>query len=91
MNCYRHPSRPAIGACKACSKGVCHECANDTKNGLACSDICVDEVKRVNRISELNLVMMEKYLRSRNGIPRIALHVIAGFILGAVIVRMFTY
>lgn len=91
MNCYRHPSRPAIGSCKACSKGLCHECAQDTKNGLACVDVCVDEVKRLNRINDLSLVLMEKYLRARSGLPRVALHVIAGVILGAIVTRLFTY
>ena len=91
MNCYRHPSRPALGSCKACSKGLCLECSYDTKNGLACVDTCIDEVKRLNRINDLSLVLMEKYLRAPSGLSRMALHIIAGVILGAVVTRLFTY
>lgn len=89
MNCYRHPSRPAVGSCKACSKGLCLECGRDTKNGLACIDTCIDEVKRLNRIADLSLVLMEKYLQARSGLPQMALHILSGVILGAILTRMF--
>ena len=88
MNCYRHPSRPAIGNCKACHKGVCHECAYDTNGGLACVNTCIDEVKRLNRITDISLVLMEKYLQARTNITQLALHIIAGFILGAIVTRL---
>lgn len=89
MNCYRHPSRPAIGSCKACSKGLCLECAHDTKNGLACVDTCIEEVKRLYRITDLSLVLMEKYLQPRTGLPRLVLHILAGVILGAIMTGLF--
>ena len=91
MNCYRHPSRPAVGSCKACSKGLCLECAHDTKNGLACVETCIEEVKRQNRITDLSLVLMEKYLQANSGLPRLALHIIAGVILGAILARLFIH
>ena len=44
VHCYTHRDRQAVGACKACSKGVCGDCARDCDGGLACSDRCVTEV-----------------------------------------------
>jgi hypothetical protein len=40
-----------------------------SKAGLACVDTCIDEVKRLNRITDLSLILMEKYLRARSGLP----------------------
>ena len=78
-----------MGNCKACHKGLCLECAHDTKNGLACVDTCIDEVKRLNRVNDLSLVLMEKYLQARSGLPQLILHIVAGVILGAILTRLF--
>ena len=78
-----------MGSCKACSKGLCLECAHDTKNGLACVETCIDEVKRLNRVTDLSLVLMEKYLQANSGLPRLVLHILGGIILGAILTRLF--
>jgi hypothetical protein len=70
---------------------VCLECAHDTKNGLACVDTCIDEVKRLNRITDLSLILMEKYLQARTALPQLVLHIIAGVILGAILTRLFIH
>ena len=36
MRCFNHPDRDAVGVCKACSKGLCPECAVDLGHGLSC-------------------------------------------------------
>jgi hypothetical protein len=36
MHCYNHPDRNAVGFCKGCCKGLCHECGVDLGHGLAC-------------------------------------------------------
>lgn len=54
MKCYLHNDRDAIGVCKACSKGVCSECAHDTGNGLACKETCIEEVQAINEIISRN-------------------------------------
>ena len=36
MRCFNHHDREAVGACKACSKGLCSECAVDLGHGLSC-------------------------------------------------------
>jgi len=57
MKCYSHNDRDAIGVCKACSKGVCSECAYDTGNGLACKETCIEEVQAINEIISRNRQM----------------------------------
>jgi len=52
MKCYRHNDTDAVGSCKTCNKGLCHECAFDTSNGLACKDTCIDEVCALNETIE---------------------------------------
>jgi hypothetical protein len=36
MRCYNHSDRDAVGSCRACSKGLCVECAVDSEYGLSC-------------------------------------------------------
>lgn len=38
MHCYQHPQQSAVGICKHCYKGLCHNCASDTGDGLACHE-----------------------------------------------------
>lgn len=35
MRCLNHRDREAVGTCKACSKGLCAECAVDLADGRA--------------------------------------------------------
>lgn len=34
MNCYFHPSRPAVAQCPDCGKGLCKECASKYKKPI---------------------------------------------------------
>lgn len=54
MKCYNHPETDAVGTCKSCSKGLCHNCLTDTGNGIACTATCVEEVKTLNKLTESN-------------------------------------
>jgi len=47
MNCFNHPSIPAIGMCKHCNKGLCADCASDLGHGLACRDKHEQEVEGI--------------------------------------------
>ena len=38
----------AVGTCKQCSKGICHECITLVDNCVACASTCVEEVRAVN-------------------------------------------
>jgi len=54
MNCFNHPDIPAIGICKACSKGLCLECATDLDHGLACKNKHEESVNTINSILSKN-------------------------------------
>lgn len=42
MNCYYHPSRPAVATCPQCGKGLCEDCAQKNYQGY-CDD-CAEEM-----------------------------------------------
>ena len=50
MKCYYHQDSDAIGLCKACSKGVCVQCAIDAGGGLACRGSCEETVRSINAL-----------------------------------------
>ena len=50
MNCFNHPDRLALGACKHCCKGVCNDCITDTGVGIACKGSCEDHVRAIDRL-----------------------------------------
>ena len=54
MNCFNHPGSPAIGTCKACSRGLCTECAVDLEHGLACKNKHEAMVESYNTIITKN-------------------------------------
>ena len=44
MDCFYHPGIAAVGTCKSCGKGICHACAADLGQGLACRERCEADV-----------------------------------------------
>ena len=54
MKCYNHSERSAVGICKSCGKGICHECVAVLPNGLACKGMCESRVELLNQIIEKN-------------------------------------
>ncbi len=50
MKCFNHPEVPAIGICKACSKGLCSDCVTDLGHGLACKGIHEERVEALELI-----------------------------------------
>jgi uncharacterized membrane protein YeaQ/YmgE (transglycosylase-associated protein family) len=38
MRCFNHRDNEAVGVCKACSRGLCADCAVESDSGLACRD-----------------------------------------------------
>jgi hypothetical protein len=69
MNCYNHPSEPAIGLCKSCCKALCRHCLIEQEHGLACRDTpCEERVPLINKIIDSN----KKVLAAANVQNRIA-------------------
>lgn len=52
MNCFNHPDVSSIGICKACSKGICSDCATDLDHGIACKNKHEQQVEALNMIIE---------------------------------------
>ncbi len=50
MRCFYHDTVDAVAICKSCNRGVCHECAIEFTNGVACKNRCEAEVEAVNQI-----------------------------------------
>src|SRR5262245_7896203 len=57
MRCFYHNERDAIGTCKSCGKGICHECAADLKKGLACKGRCEADVQALLELIARNIEM----------------------------------
>ncbi len=55
MNCFNHPETPAIGTCKACSRGLCTECAVDLEHGIACKNSHEERVQELEMIISKNV------------------------------------
>lgn len=60
MNCFYHPTSPAIGQCKYCQRGLCSECAAVVDDVLACSNRHEDEVHKLEKLTARNLFQSER-------------------------------
>lgn len=43
MNCFIHPTVPAVAVCRTCNKGLCPECGKDGDAGVTCGGRCAEE------------------------------------------------
>ena len=50
MHCYRHNDREAVAVCAHCGKATCSACAEDTGQGIACSEACRLELQADYRL-----------------------------------------
>lgn len=68
MKCFNHPEKDAVAICKSCNKALCHECASEVTNGIACKGKCEEEVLFLNEMLERNKTVYSKtgktYMRS---------------------------
>jgi sulfite exporter TauE/SafE len=56
MVCYYHFDQPAIGVCKHCHRGLCHECATLIEDSFACKDHHEDQVGDLNLMAERGIL-----------------------------------
>ena len=52
MKCFKHSGADAVGVCKYCQKGVCHQCVIEEANGIACSITCASELNKLEQVSK---------------------------------------
>ncbi len=50
MKCFNHHDRDAVGVCRACSKGLCPECATDLDIAIACRSKHEDQARRLSMV-----------------------------------------
>ena len=60
MNCFYHPTSPAIGICKYCQRGLCSECAAVMDDVLACKSRHEDEVHQIEQLAARNLFQSKR-------------------------------
>ncbi len=63
MNCFFHPTEPAVGTCKHCGRGLCTQCAAVVDDVLACKDRHQEQVRRINLVANRNALQAAR-LRS---------------------------
>lgn len=70
MKCFNHDGADAVAICKNCNKALCHTCAIDVGNGVACAGACEQEVRALNELIRRNLTAAQKtgYAYNRNAI-----------------------
>ena len=56
MNCYYHPTQPAVGLCKHCQRGLCTDCAADVDGSLACKGHHEEQVRALEALTARNLL-----------------------------------
>ena len=68
MVCYYHPSKPAIGLCKYCQRGLCIDCAALVDDSLACKNRHEGQVRALEQMTRRNILQAERvgssYLRN---------------------------
>ena len=52
MRCFIHSELNGVAVCKACGRGLCHDCIAEVGTSVACRDRCEAAVARQNDIIE---------------------------------------
>lgn len=75
MKCFNHESMDAVAICKNCNKALCHTCAVDVGNGVACAGACEQEVIALNELIRRNRTAAARtsYAYRRNAVVCILL------------------
>ncbi len=70
MKCFNHEVVDAVAICKNCNKALCHSCAVDVGNGVACPGLCEEEVKALNELIRRNRTASQRtgYAYHRNAV-----------------------
>ena len=87
MMCFNHADHQAVGVCKSCQRGLCHDCAVDLGKGLACKNRCEEDVRQLIQVIDqsIRLRPTSTYLLTRSRQTRIATAVFY-FAMGALFI-----
>lgn len=50
MKCFNHKEIDAVGICKYCQKGLCHDCLVEMPYGITCQGRCEAEITELYRM-----------------------------------------
>jgi heme A synthase len=70
MKCFNHDGADGVAICKNCNKALCHACAADVGNGVACAGACEQEVIALNELIRRNRTSSQRtgYAYHRNAV-----------------------
>ena len=80
MKCFTHQGKDAVGVCKACSKGICSECAEDLGHSLACKSSCEEQAHLLDAAIQRSVTTIKATKRNRNFQPAFLAAMGAGFV-----------
>ena len=60
MNCYYHPSQPALGVCRHCGRGLCAACIAEVEDALACKGRHETQVGEMAALAARNLLQAKR-------------------------------
>ena len=69
MNCFTHTDRVALGICRACSKGLCKECAVDLTHSISCKGACAEKAAVLHRQVQQSSVVLSTQSKNRYIMP----------------------
>lgn len=65
MRCFLHKDIEAVGTCRACNKGICHECLVDLGHSIACRGNCEEKALVLNSQIARSEVVLRTQKRNR--------------------------
>jgi len=63
MKCFNHNYLDAIGVCKSCGRGLCHDCVAEVGLACSCKGRCEDTVAAMNDLMERDRTKYQKLSR----------------------------
>jgi len=70
VKCFNHSEVDAVGLCKSCGRGLCHECVSDVGMSISCKHRCEADVAVLNELVQRGRTVYHKTSRTylRTGI-----------------------
>ena len=60
MNCFYHPTTPALGTCVHCGRGLCADCLAEVEEALACKGRHETQVRDAQALASRNLLQARR-------------------------------
>jgi hypothetical protein len=60
MKCYNHLEVDAVGLCKSCGRGLCHDCVSEVGTSISCKNRCESDVAAINEMLQRGRTAYQK-------------------------------